>query len=761
MQVGDVTGGTVIVGDNNTVHLVKITARPVRRSPISQLPRPVADPLIGRERDVQVLRTAVETRQLVQVWGASGVGKSALLRHLARTLPRGPEGVAYIEAGGRTADDIAQAIFDISFDAPKYKPSPEVLKEHLKTLKLRIYLDDAGLDERNLRRLLDMAEQSTFVLTSQQPTALSGVHAVQLAGLTAPAAAELVHTLLGRELRQDETRIVKALCAAVEGNPLKLRRIAMSAQTGKGLPGITDLPELLPALVRQLAPEERDLLHLLGSLSGAELAARHLNDLLGRTDAATLAGGLVRHGLLIASETGYGCPPDVAACVLGTRKTEFPADPLCRTLTAWVEDTATTPDDVAAHFQALDLAVLRAETRGSAQLGVALARAASPKLALSRQFDAWGSLLGAGWTVARTAGDKKAEEFFLHEARTRRRAIGRAAQTTALVLEAEVLFKELATLHAHALAAPHLSTAAAALTPPPIHLLPAPHVVANPPTFTPPPTTPPPVHVTPPVHMARPVFDLTKATQQPPAAAHATGTHPSAVHVPKKIDLSKPHASHTGHAPHSSHASHAAHASHAPHSGHTGHAAHATHHAAHHTAHAAAHASHAAASAGGHTAVATGVAATGKAGGMSALALTCTIGAVAVVGVGATIYATNQSSVDPACTAMASTWSSEVSQYNSDFTAFQSASDNSTQSSDAQNEINDLQAIASTVQQAQSQAKSSSVQSDLNTILTLDQQLVQQFQTFANGPQNSTFDDTSQVNSLNSAVQSLQSDCGS
>jgi hypothetical protein len=793
VQAGDVSG-TVIVGDNNTVQLLKISARPVKRHPISQLPRSVADPLIGREHDVRILQAAVGTRQLVQVWGASGVGKSALLRHLARTLPRGLDGVAYIEAGGRTADDLAQAIFDVSFDAgDHYKPSLEVLKEHLQTLRLRIYLDDIALDEKDLRRLFDMAEQSTFVFTSQQPTALSDVHPVRLDGLSAPAAAKLVNALLDRALEPDETRIITALCEAVQGNPLTLRRIALSAAIGSGLPSVAALPELLPALVKQLRLEERDLLHLLGSLSGAELAARHLNDLLGRTDADALAGGLVRHGLLVASETGYSCPPDVAACVLTSRETELPADQLCRTLTTWVEDQNTTPDEVAAHFQALDVAVLRAERLGSADLGVSLARAASPKLALSLQFDAWGSLLGAGWAAARNAGDEEAEEFFLNEARTRRKAITRVALTTALVVEAELLFKELAALSAKTAAAQHLAGAATALTPPPVHVLPAPTGTA-PPALTPPAHVTAPVHVappvqaTPPLHVAPPVQPTPPVQATPPVHVAAPVQPTPPVHVTPSVPTS------SGPAPDfakvgSKVGSNA-------------------------TAHTGANAagSHAGPTHIGTTVVgkpvAAGAAVAGK-GGIAGLALACTLGLAAVVGVGATIYANNQSasapvvtpapidssysddptappddtspppSVDPACTAIAATWSSEVDQSNSDYTTTQSAldaynsamdaynsgqtsnpPDDSTLLADVQSEINDLQAIASTVQQAQDQAQSSSVLTDLSDILTPDQQLVQLYQAYENDPQNNSFDGSSQVSSLNSAVQSLQTDCG-
>ncbi|MFJ9086193.1 hypothetical protein ACIRL3_27620 [Streptomyces sp. NPDC102384] len=800
IRTGDVSG-TVVIGNNNTVSILEGTPPdPVKRPSISQLPRSAADPLIGRARDVQELQDAVKTRQLVQVWGASGVGKSALLRHLACSMARGPagttnpDGAAYIEAGGRTADDIAQAIFDIAFDAPNFKPSWEVLKEHLKTLRLRIYLDDAGLDERELRRLVDMAEQSTFVFTSQQRSAADGVHAIELQGLPASAAVELVAALLSRELRPDEVPLVHALCDAVEGNPLRLRRIALSAATGKGrLPGIAELPELLPALLNKLQPQERDLLYLLGSLSGAELAPRHLNDLLERTDAVALADGLVRHGLLLASETGYSCPPDVAECVLSTRRTEFPADRLCRTLTAWVEARDTTADDVAVHFQALDVAVRRAERSGEAQLGVALARAASPKLALSRQFDAWGSLLGAGWAAARSAGDEEGEGYFLHQADTRGRAIGRAAQMTALALEAGVLGHELAAMHAHS-AAQQIANAASAGAPLSTTAQGAVHTSAltHPATATSTASTsghtaaataPGHAAATAPGHIAapapghaaaahaRPVVDMSSyssASAQPHAAAHVAATPPTTP-VPRQIDLSS-----------------------APST-----AGHATPAASTTTP----------AASAGNAAVATGGAAGAK-GGASALAVACAFGFAAVLGVGAMVYANEDQSnpspaaassavdtpdlsdnsvptdatspsVDPVCATVipdlssklqqystdADTASYSVDSYNSAMDSYNSGAtstppDDSTLRSEVGTVISDLQSVESTLQDAGSQATDSAVESDLDDMLTATQELTSMYQSYENDPENSQVDPSSQASAMNAASDSLQTDCG-
>ncbi|MFF2507662.1 hypothetical protein ACFVTY_30420 [Streptomyces sp. NPDC058067] len=773
--------GTIVIGNHNTVNNLNITAEsgstltvhggplpdPVRRPSISQLPRATAEPLIGRARDVHVLQEAVRARQLVQVWGESGVGKSALLRHLACTTARGPEGTAYIEAGGRSADDIAQAIFDISFDAPNYKPSREVLKEHLKTLRLRIYLDDVGLDENELRRLVDMAEHSTFVFTARQRSAVEGVHAIQLAGLTAPAAAELVAALLSRELRPDEAPVVAALRDAVDGNPLRLRRIALSAATGKGLPGIADLPGLLPALLNKLQPQERDLLYLLGSLSGAELAHRHLDDLLGRRDTGALADGLVRHGLLLATETGYSCPPDVAECVLKSRRTEFPADRLCRAFTAWVEARDTTPDDVAAHYQALDVAVLRAERSGHARLGAALARAASPKLALSRQFDAWGSLLGVGWAAAKSAGDKAGEEFFLREARARKRAIGRITQAAVLGIEAGVLMHELVALHAHMAGGQIAATMSAGTQAIPAAIpgavqAPVTPVLTHGPAATSVGTAH--AHAATSVgaghahaaHVARPVIDMSSASAPSHAATHAAHASATAAQGPPPIDLS-------GSAVHS-----------------------------HPATTSAAGTSHPALTAGG--------AASAK-GGVSALALACTIGVAAVLGVGAMAYMNDQpspsptvaadpigtpgpiddtsASADPVCASVLPDLSSESGTFNTDSALASSAIDsyntamasyNSGSTSTPPDDsmfltetgtvVSDLEAFETTLQEATAQAQDSSVSSDLADMLTATRDIKSQYESFGGDQGSSQIDTTSQVSDLNSAWSSLQTDCG-
>ncbi|MFI9273665.1 AAA family ATPase [Kitasatospora sp. NPDC052896] len=779
-------------GAEVTVHTGPLPT-PVRRQPISQLPRSssTSDPLIGREGEIERLREAVETRQLVHIWGPSGIGKSALLRHLALTLPHGPEGVAYIEARGRTREDLSQAIFDVSFDAPNYKPSPEVIKEHLKTLRLRIYLDDAGLPENELRRLFDLAPTSTFVFTSEQESAIRGAQSIRLNGLTVPAAAKLIGTLLGRKLRPGEQLIMAAWWDAVDGNPLRLRRLA--PPDANRLPSIDELPELLPALVRALDPEENGVLRLLASLSDAELSGMLLTNLLGQPEVVNLADDLVRRGLLLASEIGYSCPIDVAEHVLTQHASEeYPTDRLCEQLTAWIVADDTTPDDVAAHFRVLDIAVLHAEATGHAALGVALARAASPKLARSLQFDAWGTLLGAGWVAATTAQDREGQKFFLHTEGMRNKALGKTALATILLTEALVLGKEISALQAGSATQPIASAAASQ----PVGTAPS-----NPASTTS--HTAPPNPASTASHTAPPnpasTTSHTAASNHMTAMAHTTIT--GHVSVSASVTGSGAGAGSVGNATQAGHETQAAQVTHTTVANSMKHAA--TQTATNSTMRATASSVPHMAAAGGH-AVAVG-ATTVAAKGATGLILACVIGFAAVAGVGAVVYASDQSNTsqngaspavsptspssdptslptwfrtsvyaDAVCDSAIteedpldqdssnisdalSTYNEGMDEYNSGLTSTQPSA--TPLNTAVQTMISDLKSTDSTVQDEASQAQNSTVISALNSVSSALEQLGSAFQTYLDDQQGSPLDISSEDDQLTKAEDAVYNAC--
>src|SRR3954447_9471486 len=114
VAIGDVSQSQIVIGDHATVqtadgvkvvYLVGEGNRPKprpRRPPAGQVPD--APALLGREADVAAARRAAPGAPL-QVAGPDGIGKTALLKHLAHALPPGHDGVVYLRARRRPLDD--------------------------------------------------------------------------------------------------------------------------------------------------------------------------------------------------------------------------------------------------------------------------------------------------------------------------------------------------------------------------------------------------------------------------------------------------------------------------------------------------------------------------------------------------------------------------------------------------------------------------------------------------------------------------------
>ncbi len=209
----------------------------------------------------------------------------------------------------------------------------------------------------------------------------------------------------------------------------------------------------------------------------------------------------------------------------------------------------------------------------------------------------------------------------------------------------------------------------------------------------------------------------------------------------------------------------------------------------------------------------TATGAVGAKGGASALALACTLGFAAVLGVGFVVNANDRTdpspavasssvstpdlsygtlpaddtvptedpspTVDPVCATVIPDLSSETQQFNTDAAVASAAvdsynsamasynsgetaavPDDSTVLSDVDAVIGDLDSMESTLRAAVSQAQDSSVESDLDAMLTATQQMQSLYQSYANDPTGSAFDTSSQVTTMNSASDSLQNDCG-
>ncbi|WP_405019934.1 hypothetical protein OHV05_26840 [Kitasatospora sp. NBC_00070] len=468
--------GPVVVGDHNLVvdaqHGSSVTLlvsgrrpTPVRRERVALLPRRQPAPL-GRATELADLERAIRDGGLVQLYGPSGTGTSMLLRHAAHRPAAALDGRVYLNAFDREVADLAQEIFEACYDAIGYAPSEPELRRLMAGVRVTVYLDNANLTRTQALALADLAPDATFVLASHQRSLLGEDGAlVELAGLDRAAGLELLVRELRRPLAQDELAAATSLWQAAQGRPLHLLQAGVLARsrvgTGGGLPLAGEVAELVPLLLDGLDAPSAEVLRLLATLDGAELAAARIGAIVDLPDATGVCERLAETGLLRAEQDGYRCPPDAVTAALG-RTTPFPYQRICSQLTEWITRPDTTPAEVAAHSRALDRAAALAEAAGQSELAVVLARAASPALARALRPGAWGRLLGRGWGAAERAGDRQAQTFFVHEEGIRSLLTGRRVIAAALLGEAAMLWKAIGDLHG-ATAALHAQSVAPSL----------------------------------------------------------------------------------------------------------------------------------------------------------------------------------------------------------------------------------------------------------------------------------------------------------
>ncbi|SEQ62280.1 hypothetical protein SAMN05216188_10461 [Lentzea xinjiangensis] len=452
VEVGGSTDGPVVAGDYNLVidarHGSSVTVgrvarerpAPVRRDRISVLPRPTREPL-GREADTATLAAAIAGRGLVQLCGPAGIGKSILLRHLARTAENGPDGVVFVSATHKQVADLAQEVFESCYRTWGYAPSRTDLRGMLTGLRITVYVDDADLTIDELRELTDLVPDATFVVACRDSTLLGDGAVHHLDGLGQDTATRLLTQTLGRPLHDAEQVTAADLWHVSGGNPLLLVRAAGMAASGRSaLPAPGAVEDLLPQLFEQLDNSAMDTLNLLAALQDAELATEHIGALASEPDPASLCERLTGLGLMVPGEHGYRCAPGVASAVRHRDPAAIPVEGLCRYFTRWAADPSTTPAQVAAHSRAIEKVAGLATNAGMPELTVALGRAASPKLAHSLRFNAWGRTLGRGWAGARRAGDRLAEAYFIHEEGIRCLVTGQRIAAAALLAQAAVLW---------------------------------------------------------------------------------------------------------------------------------------------------------------------------------------------------------------------------------------------------------------------------------------------------------------------------------
>jgi hypothetical protein len=427
-MVRDVFRSQVAVGDGNVQIKVDVdgstqfghvqggVALQVRDVPVLT-PRARRD-LVGRDALVEQVSWDLYRQTSVQLFGAPGVGRTAVAEAVLRQLAavRGVE--LRPQNQPHTLESLYRRLVHVFFGEIWYQPEEAVLRLEVARADLHalIVIMDCDLDHEDLSRLLGSFPGCTFLLTSRRQTLSDDIGAVyEVDPLTPGQARELVT----RELRSDLAGLQNLQWTEAYrlagGQVQRLMEHVAFIKRAAIRPGHTDLQlaplkEQVAILVAGLSEPARQVLIAMATF-GITLTPALFGAVTGLPGAARAAGELVAAGLIKEEGDAFSITLDAAQVVAeGGERTDpkVAADGLMPLL------EASDPPD-----PHLLLAVARAlRDAGNDAYTSWLTRAAAPLALAAGEVEVWIRLVALGAQAASKSRRKLDLEFFLNEQHT-------------------------------------------------------------------------------------------------------------------------------------------------------------------------------------------------------------------------------------------------------------------------------------------------------------------------------------------------------
>lgn len=419
IQIGRVEGGIVYVSQPGQ----RAVPRP-RMMPVWQRPRRFKG-LLDRSQESKAAAAALQSGLPVEFYGESGVGKTAMLRHLAFRLPDEvfPGGVIYLRVQGQPLDDVLQDLFDTFYESDiPLKPTNAQMRHALQNIEALILLDDVTMARDELDALLDVAPNCTFLLATEARRLWGEGQAIALSGLPQADALSLLERELGRSLTAGERLSAARLHNRLQGHPFRLRQAASLARDRSI--SLMQLEAYLPDDAQQMAaqniealPErERRLLLALAATGGHPLSQQSLAALAGTPGVNVALQVLEQQGLIQRQGQHASLPGAVAAALQQEGNLAAYQE---RALDYFTQLAGAQPATLAAESGAIKHLVNWAASSGRWSEALRLVRAVEGVLAIAKRWGAWKTLLQAGLHAAQGIGDGSAEAWAWHQLGTR------------------------------------------------------------------------------------------------------------------------------------------------------------------------------------------------------------------------------------------------------------------------------------------------------------------------------------------------------
>jgi hypothetical protein len=424
------------------------------------VPQPPRSPrgFVGRDKELGELEKLIAANEATVVYGAEGVGKTALLKRAAngdaaRALPGGVLLVEGVDATGTGLgpDDVIQCLFDAVCESdPPLKVNATTARTYLSSTRPLVLLDNVNLPPAALTAICDLFPKGA--LLASMPLSPSGdvAQRFKLGPLSRGESVELFASRADITLNEGVRERIDAICALLGDIPLAVvtaanvirendlplsdARATLEAASPDPAASAEEAARRAYALAASvMSREEQQVLSFAAAMPGLSVDPDLLRALLPDSpDVSQNIEWLKALGLLHANSPRLRVDPafrtagDFGSYLMVLRES-LPAYLLER-LRANPDNFEAWADELGNILFAIDIA--------QDEQAIALARAIDPFLVLRGQWDVWKKVLDRALQAARRTGDRNAEAWALHELGTRSMALGAAENAAAFLQQA-------------------------------------------------------------------------------------------------------------------------------------------------------------------------------------------------------------------------------------------------------------------------------------------------------------------------------------
>ncbi|HJZ75400.1 MAG TPA: NB-ARC domain-containing protein [Vicinamibacterales bacterium] len=437
LQIGEASGG--VVREASRTERAHIRPRP---TPVLVRPRLIRG-LFDRGAELTAALSALDAGLPVEVSGESGIGKTALLRHLAHH-PRAAsfvDGIVYLHARHHTSADLQQLLFEAFFESDEIcKPTDTEIRRGLQDKQALIVLDDVRVSQHELEQVLDIAPRSAFAVATRERCLWGEVRSIALKGLPVDHAVSLLEREMERTVDGIERAAAATLCAAFDGHP---RRIMQAAAIAREQGMLLDIcarnitpANLVTELMASTDEKQRRALLALAALPGVPLRVQHIAAIADVTDLDPALMLLARRGVIVSSDSRHRLASGIGDQLRRKEDLKPWVNRAITYFTAWSERYRRSPASLLEESDALVRAQQSAADARRWGEVLRIGQLLEGALILGARWGAWAVTLEQCLTAARSTGDRSAEAWALHELGTRALCLGELGKARASLSQA-------------------------------------------------------------------------------------------------------------------------------------------------------------------------------------------------------------------------------------------------------------------------------------------------------------------------------------